>query len=600
MKVLLFASVGLGLLFANAWYLRSLCRAFLNTAMPDVIAPFEYVGAGEKDATKGQAMAKMLGARLMSLQRELVEAEDALRDVDPLPPPTTSGNTIAPPPDGASLIQLTARVIDAPTFSLTVSGVDVSGLFSWVYRGLAEGRAIRVIVHSPASGANYTVAAHLETPGLNDFWLVDVAAADMAVVEEIAVEILRQHAVKARRFQEAAVLDRKEFGSLIVALRKSAALNRLLQRGAEPQKSEYNEIVKNLEPVVARASRWRTLVELIAKAAENGGELPKALQFSNQELRLFDAEKKGSTLLELDKKEREAIAERIAKLTQATLPPVVDVTPDSSGVATEYPLNALAVPRASLSQRSPRVAILGGVPLLAQRQALGGTITPTRSDSLESEQPNEFSEHIGMVAVLVRKVAPTAELIFAPMRSRNGELASGEMLASFHKLADEKPDVLLIPMSLPEDRFESTIVNRLAPIVGSTVVVIAAGNRGPGWPAQLEQTMLADKILIADAVDPSGMPAAFSSRSDKVVWAPGDGVPVDVVGPSGSLTRQVRSGTSFSAALVAGLAARLKSETPELSAAEIIQRLRESAKQLSSGGPSVVQFEPALLARNNP
>ena len=591
MRTALFIAVGFVLLVTNFWYLRSLYRTFFDTAMPDVIAPFQYVVVEDKDGVKGKAMARMLAARLASLQREVNEAEDALREVGPPPISRPTGSAVPLSPDVARPIQLNARVIDVPKLELKVSGVDVSGLFAWAYRGLAESRAIKVTVHSPTGAKTFTVAAHLDTPGLGDIWLTDVDASDLAVVEEVAMEILRKHTVRAKRIPEATGLDRKEFGSLIAALRKSASLNYKLRHGVEPTKSEYNAVVAELEPLVARTPRWRLLIELAAKAAENGRELSKALEYSKRQLALFDEEKRGKQLSEPERAERLAIEQRIAKLESAIQPATAPPAVATADVTAEYPLNLIALPRSVTPQGNPRVAILGGTPLPEQMKALGGMIETLAGDD-EPDGASAMREHVGTTASVVRKVAPNATLVFTKMQSMNGSVSSGALLAALDQLNGKVPDVLLIPLR-PLDESVAMVLDKMS---GATVIVVPAGNEGPDQPPQFDPLPMASRILIAAAIDDKGSPAEFTSRSQSVVWAPGVNIPVTAVDSAGNLVHQTMSGTTFSAALAAGVAARLKGEKPELTPAAVIELVRRTSKPLVQDGPKVLQLDAALKA----
>ncbi|TWJ08366.1 type VII secretion-associated serine protease mycosin [Stackebrandtia albiflava] len=117
-------------------------------------------------------------------------------------------------------------------------------------------------------------------------------------------------------------------------------------------------------------------------------------------------------------------------------------------------------------------------------------------------------------------------------------------------------------------------------IAENVVVVAAAGNQRsspdePPYPAAY------DGVLAVANVDESGQRASQSSAGNHVdVAAPGEGV----VGPgrrgegySGD------SGTSYSTAFVSGLAALLRSHLPELSAADVVDRIVRTAQHPPQG-----------------
>jgi subtilisin family serine protease len=239
------------------------------------------------------------------------------------------------------------------------------------------------------------------------------------------------------------------------------------------------------------------------------------------------------------------------------------------------------------------VAVLGGTPLPAQLKALGDKVEVLPGGP-ETDAADLMREHTGAAAVLVRQVAPNATLVFAGLRSADGDASPADLLAALEQLLAAKPDVLLIPLLIerigPPEQF-ARVLDRAAQ---ATVVVVAAGNQGPDHPAQFDQSPLIDRILVADAVTPTGQPASFASRSKKVIWAPGDYIPVAAVDPAGKLVRQTQSGTSFSAALAAGVAARVREELPNLPAPRVVQVLKDTSRELTAGGPKVLRLDAAL------
>lgn len=63
-------------------------------------------------------------------------------------------------------------------------------------------------------------------------------------------------------------------------------------------------------------------------------------------------------------------------------------------------------------------------------------------------------------------------------------------------------------------------------------------------------------------------------------WAPGEKIPVQ---PRAGKT-EARAGTTYAAALAAGVAARVLGEHPKLGAPRLIDTLRETAEPVKSGG----------------
>ncbi|GAB3220300.1 type VII secretion-associated serine protease mycosin [Mycolicibacterium hippocampi] len=151
--------------------------------------------------------------------------------------------------------------------------------------------------------------------------------------------------------------------------------------------------------------------------------------------------------------------------------------------------------------------------------------------------------------------------------------------------------------------------------VKGTTIVVAAGNSGgdctqnpppdPAVPAdprgwQEVQTIVSPAwysplVLTVGSIAPNGQPSGFSMHGPWVgAAAPGenlvalgyDGNPVNALqGEDGPIPI---SGTSFSAAYVSGLAALLKQRFPDLTPAQIINRITATARHPGGGVDNVV------------
>lgn len=605
MKYLLLVALGLFLFVANWWYVRTVYQALVSKRLPSVVACFRYVGYDDPKGLKGQAMAQMLAARLASLQSELRSAQDALSPVAPRSDRTKDA------PDDATEIRLAARVIDVPDVKLKVSGVDLSGIFQWVYRGLVESRAVRVTVCCSEAPKKFAVACDLDTSGIDSIWLKDVAPDDVQVVNEVALEILRRHAMSASTLSEAAGLDRSEFARLIEALVGAATLNQKLKNDAEPTKAEYAKVVADLEPILARTPRWRALVQLAAEAAYNSRDFAKAVEYSQQELALIDATAEMGLQLQ---PRRAEVMQRIADLTAALNPNAAkNVAPVAADTWTTWPLNMMAVPTKAGPAGMSRVAVLGGSPLEEQLVDLGPAHT-VLAVTHDVRQSRELREYVGMLAAAVRLVSPNAHLIFDPVPSQRGSMGIADIEASATRLIEAKPDVLLITLGSEGESPIIQIYQRLlrnAP--DAMIAVISVPNSGSS--SDQSQTRIdltpwvplrSTRTMLAASIDVNGHEAWFSHVTDgaSVEWAPGVNIPLRIHCGE-ALVEQHRSGNSFAAALIAGAAARLKSGQPTLSADTITSLLRKSAKAAESTGPSVIHLADAIreastLSKNLP
>lgn len=584
MKVILYAVTGVILLVLNVWYIRSVYRTFWSSDLPDVIAPFQFIGREDKDGSQGRGLARMLVARLDYLQREINEAEGALTAGTVVPPPAPSPPSPLPQPvDGPRQITQRSRVLDVPDIQVKVSGVDVTGFVAWAYRGLAEGRSIRTTVYSPGTNQQVTVAVSLETPRVGDLWIGDVGPNDGVVVDEVAMEIVRQFVIQGRRIPEAAGLDRKQFREMIESLRKIADLNQRVAQGYLPPSTDYADIANRLEPLTERTPGWRALIDLAAQAAENARDLSRASRLYQRELLLVDRGKEGEVYERLEKK--------IAALNKSLEPAgATPATPAHVPVVKTWPLGLLAVPVAPPMQRSPRVAVLGSTPspdLLSQLDSPEVLNRPALG-----QQSREMQNHTDTAVAAIQAVAPKAHFIFAATpRQGEGGLSLRDLTLALQELLQAKPQVLVIPLRPPsQDPAYTELVARAAK---ECVVVVAAGNDGAERPAQFEAAGLLDVLMSVAAVGKNGGPAEFSSRSDKAFWAPGVDIPLRFP-LGGRVAQEVRSGTTYSASLAAGVVARVLDRKPDLMPPEVLKLLRDTAKPAMAGGPPVLNLAAAL------
>ncbi|MDN5860885.1 MAG: type VII secretion-associated serine protease mycosin, partial [Pseudonocardia sp.] len=123
------------------------------------------------------------------------------------------------------------------------------------------------------------------------------------------------------------------------------------------------------------------------------------------------------------------------------------------------------------------------------------------------------------------------------------------------------------------------------------VVVAAAGNVAtdvcagrdvvslPGW--------FDEDVVAVGATDQFDKPATFSFRAPYVdVAAPGSGL--HSLAPGGGYTTKALNGTSFSAPWVAGLAALIRERFPQLTARQVVERIKATARRPPTGRNAAV------------
>ena len=160
------------------------------------------------------------------------------------------------------------------------------------------------------------------------------------------------------------------------------------------------------------------------------------------------------------------------------------------------------------------------------------------------------------------------------------QLESSEIAAGI--LAAARSGRGVINLSLGSDSPDLPIELAVSQAVAlGSLVVAASGNDGDqgsplGYPAAFPH------VTTVAATDRSGNVASFSSRSSYVdVAAPGDDI---IVASALGKNWRTASGTSFSSPLVAGAAAWIWTVRPELSAGQVAEVVRRSARDLGTPG----------------
>ena len=165
-----------------------------------------------------------------------------------------------------------------------------------------------------------------------------------------------------------------------------------------------------------------------------------------------------------------------------------------------------------------------------------------------------------------------------PIKVFSGPQAfDSDIAVGIHYAADHGAKVINMSLGGPGD---SPLLHEAVAYAASrnVVVVASAGNTGdnvPQFPAAYPE------VLAVGATDESGALTDFSSWGDWVdLAAPGFNVISTFPGDSYA----IGAGTSFSAPIVSGVAALVRSEYPNLTASQVGDRLRNSARDAGARG----------------
>jgi type VII secretion-associated serine protease mycosin len=199
-------------------------------------------------------------------------------------------------------------------------------------------------------------------------------------------------------------------------------------------------------------------------------------------------------------------------------------------------------------------------------------------------------------------VAPQATILSIKVTNSEQDVPETPVIDAIYEAVHDGAKVINLSLEEPNTpQLSAAITYALS---RNVVVVASAGNDGsstgvgPFYPAAYPG------VLSVGAVDSSGDLASFSSSKTPVsVTAPGVNIISTFPGvyPDSYLAGQ--PGTSFATAFVSGVAALVRARYPQLSAAQVVQRIEETAD--GSAGPGTgnglvnpVQAVTAVLPAN--
>ncbi|WP_078857057.1 S8 family serine peptidase [Streptomyces sp. NBRC 109706] len=228
----------------------------------------------------------------------------------------------------------------------------------------------------------------------------------------------------------------------------------------------------------------------------------------------------------------------------------------------------------------------------AVRRGSEFTMVPEEREFVRSTPPPEVdcvghgTAVAGMIAAgraegdRMAGVAPAASIY--PIRIADGvdRASPNTLAAAVDDAVDAEVDVLNLSFAYPVD--VEPLRNAVARAVDAGILVIAAaGNEGNTTPTGgLMYPAAYEGVLTVGAVGADGQPLESSNGGDWVDLA-GYGQEMPVPAPGGGY--RVEGGTSFATAQVSGAAALVLSRFPELTAAEVAERLIASATPVGGG-----------------
>lgn len=574
-KALLYVILFLALVTINVWFVRAVSQAYLRENRPLVIAPFQVIGKDDAAGRQGTALASMLLARLARIRQEMEASETALR----MRPEREVAPTIQTlEVSEQAPLTVPERLFAPLNINMTVGGVEVGGILSWAQRALSRDEMLQVAVQYEADRA--IAVTHVDGSSRYSLWIESRGSSEQ-VVSDIAYALTQREF--ARRIAEVEALDAAEFRILLSTLHRAAELNRQVARGRAARES-YASLLPQLEGLTDKAPRWKALVRLAAEIAENGGDAVRAVALYKRELALTDDKdgRRDDLRARVDRLEG-----RLAAAVPSSVPAGPGVTtPPTTDSEVKWLLDMLGVDRRAASNL-PLLAVLGDPPP-------PGLLPPERMEvlSVDGKRPapsrdDVSAEYIRTIVQAVQFVTPDARFAFAPIGLRDGATGTPEILSALNAALERKPAVLLVTIGPLQGPIYERVFQQA--VQAGIIVVIAAGNDADK-PAPFADSPLLKSLMVVASVDKDGNRSKFTQHAKGVFWAPGE----SIVFETRPGKRQARAGTSYSAAVAAGVAIRLLGERPGVPLQTILDTLRETSKPPRPGAEAVLNLTAAL------
>lgn len=595
-KIAMLVAAGCVLLVVNVWFVRHVVDGLKPRSLPDTIAPIHVVGVEDKDGKAGQALAGMLLARMRHIGAEMAATHEQLERPLAERAPAAPGLVLPQDLRSAPLADLPTGLSEPVNFEMKVAGVEVGGMLSWMHRTLTSDNALQLTLQN---GNGEAVVSGTWNEGRDTLWVEVPGAADKPVPNERVVKSVA-YALMQRQFErrvpQVSALSPAEFETFVTTMSAAATRHRQAVLGGSFQ-PEFAALSEKFETLVSRAPNWKELLHFAARVAELGGKVDLALDRYKQTLALLD---KDSSLREPIETRVVALTDRLLATAPRPVVPAVAPAPVTAAgsqpaaipvaaakveqSAVPWPLKALGVAGLDMPAKV-RVAVLGGPPAAGTLRAEQFEVVGPQSSG-GSEPDPMMADYVRNIVQTVLMVAPAAHFVFAHSQSRNGAATEGQILAELALLARARPAVALLTLGPLRSAAFARVFEQMA--ADGTLVVMAAGNDPQRTMLSLGDA-LDEQVLIVSSVGPSGKASTFTQRGDHSVWAPGENIPIR----SADQRVDTGAGTSYAAALAAGVAARLVAERPKLGPRELRKTLTTTAQPQASGGPAVLNLARA-------
>jgi hypothetical protein len=567
------------------------------------IAPFTISGSDDKQ--RGLALAIALQAKLAELERDSKALDDALRSE------TEDDAESVTPNQGDSEIN-SLNVYRQANFELKFQGVDVGGIFNWVFNSAATQRALQITLAE--QGDKAIVSGALRPDGAS-YVYAGVKSDNERIVAAVAYS----------KFRERLIAQQPEFEGLdwedVEQLHHSIMSVVRLRVRSQVTKDDFAKHNAAIAKLIAKAPRLEPLLVLGAEVAMKAGDAESALAYLDQ-AKVFlsrkrdelerarpedanqpssdddtDGDKKVFKDLRRDfvTKYNNQVIQRQRIISSCALELVEQLNAHKAPPERVF-MDALREHKKILriesvdKKRDVTVAIIGGVP---QRELIGYRFATTGAWYPGKYDLDNLADTVGLI---VSTLSPTAKLLFVPLgqKSRGVGLSTianeEEVEHAVGVAAAANADIVLLPFisygssAIRMKRAETLM--KYAP--GMTIVSPAFSKSVQNQLRSRGVDVLTIPAVFVASVDIDGRFKGATLNLDEepisypgALWAPGTRIPR----LTSDAVWQTTYGTPYAAAAATAVIANVAAAVGDKrSAKELVDLIKRSRRYLQQPG----------------
>lgn len=577
--LILFVSLG-GFIFSAAYWWTTTAYGIVAGTSEDTaqIGKVAFLGSGESRDAEAALLPRLIAAHLDQKRAEINAAFGSLKAARDRQAAIGAERNASNSPrievvdefikQGDIPLPFSGEEID---ISLKFGDVDVGSLLSWFKAQTDRTPKLELTVSERADGQS-TVYGHLAGKKGYSFMLELTDKSYDVIADAVAFSIIKEQT--ARRDGFLASIPADDYRAAIEALTDYAKFLDSKDLIFNDRSADYRLHQAKISRMADKYGRWRDLQWLAVDVSVGAEAWPDACRY----LTVLDAE------TDTAHGEKTLIQRKLSEFSESCEPPqaAIVVAAASGQESTPDPWatirSAINLPE-DLTGNGIRIGIVG------PSSTLGGV---AQAEILQQSRAKaDIQAYANGVVDSVRRIAPKATIVASGGVS-DGAVSLADIVRAFDTLTQKgEVDIILSGFGSPVRSAVYDEAIRLAQEAGIVVVLPAGNSKGETGFSHVK-----DLALVAGAIGEDGAPASFTATGEGLVFAPGSKLLVNEA--KGELS--LKSGTTYSAAIVAAAAALLLEESGRGRASDIVDALKSTSAATAPDLPPVINVEAARAA----